>query len=310
MRFAAITLTAALVLGVVPLAALATVLDYQTAVQSNAELTQLWSFDGDTDAERLANSVLGGAGLSLSEYPGAETTLNVAGFDTTSKAVEFNDPGGVLSEIFEGGDAVTVELLFKKTGGGGAANWAVFQQGWAADGERGSFITQGKWEQLPDGSWLVDPDYLGLSLGTDGYPGHWRQVSDSFLLDRWYFVAVAASYNDVAGTTTVNAWTADLTAGQTTLTQTLTNETLNGDFSASADPHFYIGTAQIRNELPVGSGGEGLVDEVAIYSAALTGGEVQSHLDAIGVPEPAGLTLLLGAIASLCLFRCFCVRRR
>ena len=301
MRFT-ITLTAALVLGAVPLTAFATVLDYQTAAQSNAGLTHLWSFDGEDDAARLADSE-GSANLSEVSSGAESVDLGVAGLDATSTAADTKrtaaGAGAALrSSNIAMTNTVSLEVLFKPTDHlvGYWGQYVISNVGKTST-ERGGFL----W-RAPNNSWFPTPPPENTLVTTIGTDGGVIEGSKQLVVDHWYFAALTATY-DGSTNTTLNAWIADLTDGETSLTQTVTGATFDGKYGGTDN--------EPPMPLSIGAGwgnvasstGANRFDEVAVYNATLTGSDFQSHLDAIRVPEPVGLTLLLAAMPILCLFR-------
>jgi hypothetical protein len=268
--------------------AFATVVGYDSTIQGDGTLTHRWSFDGADDAARLADGK-GSAGLTQVNYGTTPPNvgLGVGGFDATSMAAETkraagNAAGaGFHSADFALGSTVTVETLFKPTtsleSGGNA--WIVSNLTTAPTFGRGYFLMQ----RNADGA----TDSLNTVVG-DSFGGNIQTVKSPLPLNHWYFYA--GTYATDGSNTTINAWIADLTAGATSMTKVVNGVTVSGIFGTDDRP---LGIG-VPSDSPADSAFPGLIDEVSIYNAALSGATIQSHLDAIrALPEPSTVALLL-----------------
>jgi hypothetical protein len=283
----------------------ATVVEFQTVVQRDARLTHRWGFDGANNAARLADSK-GSAALVQVSYGATPPNvgLGIAGFDKTSMCVETKRTGGYYnpgagqygagaalstSSVIALGDAMTVEVLFKPTAatldGPDHCGYIVANYGWAGEWSdvdpalrRGYFLLQ----RDPDGT----PASNGFNVTVgNSFLGDMHTVKSPLAPNHWYFYA-GTFVKDGTSSTTINAWIADLTVGENHMSKVLDNEWAGGPF---LDAVLGIGVAGNSNDQAF----PGLIDEVAIYNAALGDATIQSHLGAILAPEPSAVTLLL-----------------
>jgi hypothetical protein len=279
--------------------AFATVIGYQTAVQSDSGLTHRWSFDGADDAARLADGK-GSAGLTQYNYGTSAPSvgLGVGGFDSSSAAAETKRTGpddtgagaGFRSAAITMGNTVTTEAIFKPTSTlEGPDHVGYIVANYDTD-TRGYFLVQRNADGTPS------TNNLNNVIGNSFYD-NMQTVKSPLTENHWYFYAGSYAY-DGSSITTINAWLADLTAGATSMTQVLNGVSVGGSFATGEVP-LGIGipgdTSSTDHAFP------GLIDEVAVYGTALGGAAVQSHLDAIlaPVPEPSTVASLITGLAAL-----------
>ena len=110
-------------------------------------------------------------------------------------------------------------------------------------------------------------------------------TSVPYVVGNWYYVAQTWSIS--GGTATMNAYVANLTGGNTTLTQTVSGAT--NAHNAGLSYIMAIGSNTANANFFTGG-----VDAVAIYNTALAGSTFQSHLDEIyAIPEPSTVALFV-----------------
>jgi len=114
-----------------------------------------------------------------------------------------------------------------------------------------------------------------------------RDVTSTYSTDDWYYVAVTMQNSGV--NTLVNAYVANLTAGETALTQTLTNAIITNTYGIGAN---VLGIGKFPSSTQALNG---LMDEVAIYNSVLNAATLSAHFQAllpVPVPEPSTMILL------------------
>lgn len=132
---------------------------------------------------------------------------------------------------------------------------------------------------------------IDVYAGTGSFAEANRTVVDNYPNPApWYYVAV--TYQNSGSDVVVNAWSANLSANGS-LTQTVTNQSLPGNYLSFARP-LGIGMAfDSTQPFP------GLIDSVAIYSGSLAVPVMEANLAQIYVvPEPS--QGMLGGLAILC----------
>ena len=133
----------------------------------------------------------------------------------------------------------------------------------------------------------------------EGDLGAWVGNGNQLFLDAtpgdWYYVT--AVYAQDGANTTIDTYTANLSAGETALTHT--HLTQSGVFGTGEQylgiGAFATGTGSLQEAFA------GSMDEVAIYDGVLCASAVQAHFDALLVPEPSALVLLFGVVAAAAL---------
>jgi len=283
----------------------ATTLTLQNYAQAHGSLLHQYSFDGADVA--TAGADLGPGGLNLKEHVEGVNQLayDVAGWDATSNAGSpFRENPGVdrLNSdawLTDGnatlGTDFSFEAVIKVTDpviSGGTWNLGYILSNRGSG--RGYFLMQGGQD--------ATGDHLQSMIGSVWGAAAENPIVEPVAENHWYYVAGSYVQDTINDETTFVNFVADLTAGDTTLT-TAGPITVAGTYEAGAASlgigKRYDGASEAF---------PGLIDEMIIYKDALVDieGEVQSnifqiHLDALLVPEPATMSLLviggLGLIA-------------
>ena len=283
----------------------ATTDDFQTLVGGSADLMHQWSFEG-VEATAVLDSV-GGNDLTPFVAGGDHTTdpthiqYNVVGFDATSTAAStFNEQGdgnfgGGHGDAFHTSGAIAPPETF---------SWEVvlkteyapivsdpddkYNLGYViahrvSGGPRGYFLWQGS---------SFDVDTLNGGDSFTSLTGAWQTGEETIVPaviaeNNWYYMAGTYTVNAGAGTSQVELYYADLTGGDVALTHTSFANTGAYDYGTAGI--FGIGARYDSN----GETFPGVLDELNLYSAALTQTQLQANLDALLVPEPATMSVLL-----------------
>jgi hypothetical protein len=244
------------------------------------ELLHQWTFEGSDQATRLADSQAG-APLVARAYGTQGSVAEIAfggGLDRTTTAFSPQRLG--RSPTSAGGAALvtatpislpesfTVEALVRPDllETGGSVGYAVMAGGWT-NNQRGYFLAQ------QEG---VATDGLATIIG-DSFAGadNNRPLLAAFEPGHWYYVAT--TYTRSGAATTVNAYVANVTNGETVTTRAVTDGLASGTPPASAAMGigglFFDGTLQ--------EAWSGSIDEVSIFSRALSPADVQARLDSL-----------------------------
>lgn len=244
------------------------------------DLLHQWSFEGSDQATRLADSQAG-APLVARAYGTQGSTAGIAfggGLDPTTTAFSPQRLGRTPTSA--GGAALvtatpvalpesfTVEALLRPDllETGGSVGYAVMAGGWT-NNQRGYFLAQAEG--------AVD-DSLATIIG-DSFSGadNNRPVLDAFEPGHWYYVAT--TYTRSGGSTTINAYVADVTGGETVVTRAVTEGLASGTPPTSAafgiGGLFFDGTLQ--------EAWSGSIDEVSIFGRAFSSADVQARLDSL-----------------------------
>lgn len=157
-----------------------------------------------------------------------------------------------------------------------------------ADGRLGYAVMSGGWSDNRRGYFLAQQeggrDALATIVGDHlTEPDNARTLVDAFEPGHWYYVAT--TYDTRDGQTTVNAYVANLTRGQTAASRVVTNGTASGTPPTSAP--FGIGGLYTNGILQ--EAWSGTIDEVAVFGRTLAPSEVQARLTTLYAP-PARLT--------------------
>jgi hypothetical protein len=254
----------------------ASVAEFQAAAASNPDLIHQYTFDGSSEEARRADQK-GTADLSVQLVgTGLVGDLKFAmpGFDLSSESVMTtrgpgtdNANGAYLrAPAVTWGQTVSFEALFQPTEpeiSGGQFNLA-YVLSTRVGNDRGYFLTQGG--PIPSTGMR-----FASSIGNGHNESNTNTILSSFIVGNWYYVS--GSYTIGAGNVTWTNYVADLTAGQTALTQV-------GPFTNSGGTYPIVST-------PLGIGGRwdaqesfpGLIDEVNFYDAALAMDDFQEHLN-------------------------------
>ncbi|NCY02447.1 MAG: hypothetical protein EBX36_05935, partial [Planctomycetia bacterium] len=242
-------------------------------------LVYQWSFEGATAAERLQNSGTGAnATLQAVAYGSEGNTAQIAyglGVDETTTAMSPQRLGRLAPTA--GGallattgtvaipTAFTVEALVRPDlmETGGSIGYAVMAGG-AATNNRGYFLVSQEGTASDSTATII-----GDSLSQADNVG---QTIASFVPGHWYYVA--NTYTVSGSQTTINSYVADLTLGQTAVTQSVANQVASGKPLTAAQMalggYYASGTAQ--------EAWSGSIDEVSIFGRVLTAAEVQARL--------------------------------
>ncbi len=248
-----------------------TVIDLRNVVSANPNLVHHYTFEGTTDADRRQDSE-GAWNLTSGFYgtdPGPVTYP--AGFDSTTFGMQpSRTANGGRALYYDGGFSVTrpmtVEaLIYIDPSDDGTPKHAIVA-GNQRDG-RGFFLSS------REGA-------LRLSIGSDSsIQAATRSIvpSDAFVKGNWYYVA--STYVVDGGNTLVNAYYANMTAGEKTLTHSLQDEIISGTYSITAED-VGIGMLAVQGN-PLTQALDGILDEIAIYNTALGGATLQTHYNAL-----------------------------
>ncbi len=308
---------ATLVIGAIGPAS-ATVADLRSAAQANTNLLYQYTFEGDS-TQRLLDSGNAGEARHLTEEAGRNggNTANLAfpqGFDPTTTAfrpewisetqgaaLRANDDSNTADDDLLIPGALTVEFLFTVDSASpnysepleDDYNHAVNTRIWPL--RRGYYLMQD-----PDGNLITNIGRRFSSLNQ-------RTIVDAAAINpgNWYYYAItleAADFDNVdaipdtdpgavstGSDTTVNAYIADLTAGDTVLTQVITDEVFAGGFAGPKNSvssgNIGIGMFEESEENSPGGGDkqfwDGSLDEVSLYGEALSAVQLQAQLDAL-----------------------------
>ena len=274
-RFLTIIIAASLLCGTT---LQAEVLDMRGVVAGEPTLAHHYTFEGD--ASSRLEDMAGEVDLVEAAYGDGDTAaiLYDAGWSAgntafTPQRLGSGTTGGaalVGSTITIGG-SVTIECLIKTDSvAGGGNGFALVAGKWP---NRGYFLFENASSDL--GAWVGN----GSQVFLDTVPGDW-----------YYLTAV---YSQDGANTTIDTYTANLSAGEETLTHT--HLTQSGVFG-TGEQHLGIGAFATQTGT-LQEAFAGSMDEVAIYDGALSASAVQAHFDALLVPEPSAFALLLGLAA-------------
>jgi len=257
--------------------------DLRTTVAADASLIHHYTFEGASDAERRADKkgtddlsevVTGAAGA---------ITYGAAGFDATTEAViPYGGGAANVSRAFSTVSTIalpttlTVEVLFRPDTVPCAERGYLVMARSGTD--RGYFAYQGN----TTGGSSDMSTLIGNPYDTDH-----QLIFSTLTGSHWYYLV--CTFEISGGSTTINTYIADLTAGETTLTTA--GKTVTGIYPASAP--LAIGTATWTGQ-PAFETFEGAIDEVALYNSVLDAATLQSHLNQIlGAASTPG-TLIYG----------------
>ncbi len=283
-RCARVVAVLALALGLGAASATASVMDLRELVAADASLLHHYTFEGDTTAQRREDKA-SSLDLSVSAYGSGTGVSYAAGFDITSTAlrpqvVNAANGAGLQASGFAVSNTITVEALVAPNGSAGGT----YQYALAGSGSptRAYFL-------------FIDKNDGDLELATgntsfsDGNAQ--RNVVANFKPGHWYYVA--STFQNSGGNTIVNSYVADLSAGDTTLTQTLTNSTIGGTYGTASNLGVGMFGGAANEAL------DGKLDEVAIYNgAALSQATLQGHLDALLEPSATNVASMRAGVAN------------
>ncbi len=279
----------AFALAAIPGIARAEIIDMRNAVVAHPNLATHYTFEGETTAERQADKARNNARPLTAQAFGAGDVHKIEylpGFDATSTAFQphridnWNGAGLKGSPYHFPASGFTVEMLVQP-GPTHALGMAFMGPLWP---NRGYPLFQ------VDGHLQLAAGNASWALGQAR-----RNVVADYAPDHWYYVAVNMKHS--GGNTLANAYAANLTAGETTLTQTLENALIPGTYSLNGTD-FAVGRS-LFNQEPF----FGLIDELAIYTAVLPQSTLQQHLSLLWIPEPASAVSTCMALCLLLLWR-------
>ena len=268
------------------------VVDLRNAAAAEAGRFQQFTFEASSGA----NSVSGGLTLATATYGSGTGVTYVAGFDNSSLALKPQ----VLSSTSGAGlkssgtvvypRTMTVEALVRVDG-----STVLDENQYIVVGpggpNRGFFMMyrQNDLKTGIGGLGLSDGNALRDILGN---------ANTEPTLGDWLYIATTYTMTASPSETVVNAYVANLTAGERTLTRTLSDVTISGIASTTA--------AALGVGMFSGTSGEafnGAIDEVTLYNTAMSQSALQAHLDAVYVPEPTALAAFGVAGAGLLMRR-------
>ena len=256
------------------------VTDFQTIAQTDPDLTHQFTFDGETNEEKLEDKV---SGVILAPRPyGSGTAQDLEyespGYDNTSNSIatqrgqgnDFANGAGLHNASITLNERMSYEVLFQANSdeiSGGNFNLGYILTTRTGN-DRGYFLVQGN-APLPSTG-----QQLSSTIGDGFAERNQNLILETIEADHWYFVSGSYIIND-DNTTTFTNYIADLTAGETILKRI-------GPFTNSGGPYPTGGS-------PVGIGGRwdagesfpGQIDEINIYNRDKEQSFFQQHLDSI-----------------------------
>ena len=291
-RFVVVGLLVVLAQSLAVSAAQATVLDMRNLVSTHPNLIHHYTFEGDTTPQRQADSK--GTNNLVTHSVGTGSAASIAylpGYDGTTTAMRphyINLNNGAALQTSAGvslpGAGFTVEMLVAPGATSGTS------PGYAMSG--GSFPTRAYVLLQREGDLKVASGGAAFSDGAA-----LRDVTSTYSNDNWYYVAV--KMQNSGPDTLVNAYVANLTAGDTSLFHSLNNVTISGNFSTAAG---LLGIGKFHNSVEPFNG---LIDEIAIYNTLLSEATLIAHFESLlptplpPAPEPSTLSLLvLGTVVA------------
>ena len=279
-RCICVALVIALALGIAGTAE-ANVVHLRVLAAADPNLLHHYTFEGATATERDDDKA-GSLHLAPTNYGGSTGVVGyLPGLDGTTTALRpevLSATAGTGLRVgsgFSNSGTVTFEAIVSPVG---------------AVGSRYQYVAAGAGSPQRFYPLFIDTVDGDLELAAGNTPfsdgNAQRDAVPGFNPGDWYYVAT--TYQNVGANTVVNAFYANLTAGEATITQSLNTVTIAGNFGTSSA----LGVGMFTSE-----GFDGMIDEVAFYNGAYDLATIQMHLDAIHIPEPATMALLgLGAL--------------
>ena len=252
----------------------ADVLTYSQLAALDSNIIVQYSFDGATTTERQEDKTSGTNDLIIKTQgsgSGAAISYN-AGFDGSSDAVSPQRING------SNGAAFSTSAAIDTTANTAYSYEAILQVPEFNDGGTG-YIVAARSSTITRDYWSVHQhsgsgaDSVVTTSG-DNFTNT-SNIVPSVTGGSWYYVAVTKEL--VAGNTQVNTWMANLSNGDTALTQVATNQTVSGSFQNN----IAMGVGMVNS---IGSYVEafgGAIDEVSLYSGLRTQSNFQTSLDRI-----------------------------
>ena len=296
--FVAAAVIAVLAMATAIPSAQASLVNLEALQSANSSLEFQYAFEGADDSTRLADG--SGNGYTLQRLNGADGgDVNdiqfLPGFGGASQAyrpasdaTNYRIGAGLnsISTTIPISSTVTVESV-------------VQMDAYTLSNSNGSYVLSARPQPANGRAYflrqLTGPDRLATTLGdTFGDLGG----NIAYSAGDWYYLAMVASYDSGGNQSTVSWYYANLSAGETSLTAIGPDNTLfQGDWTGDAQigiGNFLNGTQEYM---------QGSVDNIALYNSNLDEATLQSHLEAIYVPEPATLSLLALAVGLLAVVR-------
>ncbi|MEN6493311.1 MAG: polysaccharide lyase family 8 super-sandwich domain-containing protein [Thermoguttaceae bacterium] len=272
------------------------VAQFRQSVAGTSGLIHHYTFEGQSLAQRLEDKVASGAvNLQQMAYGSAGNVDEIVyafGLDHSTLALSPQRLSAAASG--EGGAALasvaalalprtlSVEALIRPENveTGGQAGYAVMAGGWT-NSQRAYFVAQVE-KQPNDALATIIGDSLTESDNRRELPG-------SLTPGHWYYVV--NTYQSDGANTIINSYLADVTAGETTLRQLLTDALASGSIPLDSP----LGIGGLFHAGAFQEAWSGSLDEIAFYDRVLASSELQLHLDALysqAVPEPSAVVLL------------------
>lgn len=285
--------------------AFGSVADYNSFVQSHSDTIICYDFEGTTNTERQQNKANTASAslndlieITLKDGSGTGNIEYIQGFDGTSSALlPYHESSNYnIGKVLSTNNAlpltstVSYEAIIRPTSIRDDQNFYVVAS-WGDTNCRAYFT-------------IFDDDGLRAAFG-DSFSNSAYCVSSggdsSSLVGNWYYLAVSASYDSIANTTTMTTYGANLTAGDLSLSSS--SKTVGGSF-LSGNP-FGIGALGGLNSANCQDPASVDIDQVVFYDGVKNEAFFQANLDriAVQVPEPSTIALLIAGGLALCLVR-------
>ncbi len=282
-----------LTIALTSITASAAVVDYRDSVLANPSAFAMYSFEGDSAATRQADGVGSNDLITVTQGNGNAASIAYGtGFDATTQAVtphHINDDNGAA--FFTGSavnmpSSVSFEAIVRTRG------LPDNDYGYVA-GTRSS-TNQRNYFAMQVGEPGTSDDLVNVS--GNSFTGNRNTIISNYDTTDWYYIAVTL---EITGSNTrVNTWAANLSDGETTLTQVASNAIEGGTFVNN----YVLGIGILNNIGVPNQALHGDIDEIALYDGLFTEADFQNNLDLIYVPEPATMGLL-GAVGLMVMRR-------
>ncbi len=255
----------------------ATVCGLSQLAQEHGDILYQWTFEtGDDGGFKDARS--GGVNLTDTYVGTSSRATSGAGFDVSSDAMrsmqvtpEFRTNGaalrtnGSLSMPASG----TIEYLFKTV---------------TAECDNATYIVAASVASGNRRYYGVDRTGPGYKHVDTAFGSTFSQIVPgsgvTYTEDRWYYAAVTYEPNG-ASNTLINSYVADLTTGDVAATRTIANLNTDAVPGAITIPTLGLGCLGASTGSSGVSFYDGSVDQVSIYSTALSASEINDHVATI-----------------------------
>ena len=259
----------------------ASIIDFQSLVLTDPDLSHQFTFDGENEQDRLEDKV-GDADLIPRPFgSGTANDIEYAkeGYDETSESVstsrgpgnDFAQGAGLHNASVNLKDQFSYEVIFQPKSteiSGGNFNLGYILNT-RVNNDRGYFLVQGN-APLPSTG-----QQLSSTIGDGFAERNQNLILSQVEADHWYFVAGSYSINRDTNTTDFTNYIADLTNGETVLRKI-------GPFSNSGGPYPTGGSPLgIGGRWDAGESFSGQIDEINLYDAEKDEFIFQQHLDSI-----------------------------